>query len=361
MLHRILIEVGHPAQVHQFRIIAKKLLQNSNQVLFVAKKKEITITLLQIYDLPYEIIDDSKKGIVSKVLHIPKVYLNFYRIVKKFKPNIILSRFSLQSSHIAKLLNIPHIGFTDSEHVKLMDSLTVPFVNYKFTAFSYYKDLGKNHFRYPSNIELFYLHPKWFVPDKSVLEFLGVKEEEKYVILRFVSFDAHHDVGQTGIMFEEKEKLVEALSKYARVFISSEKPLPEVLAKYQIQIPLEKMHDAMAFAYLYVGEGGTMASECAMLGTPNVLINSLAKLCGVHNDLTKNHKVQLYYDTLSEAYQPILDLVKNENTKIEWEKRRQLFLSKMIDASSFIVWVIENYPKSIEILKNNPDYYNNFK
>ena len=35
------------------------------------------------------------------------------------------------------------------------------------------------------------------------------------------------------------------------------------------------MHNALKYASLFVGEGATMASECAILGTPAIYVNSL--------------------------------------------------------------------------------------
>ena len=80
--------------------------------------------------------------------------------------------------------------------------------------------------------ELAYLHPNRFTPDKTVLGELGVGENDKYVLLRFVSWNATHDAGHKGMSYENKLKAVEAFSKYAKVFISSEKELPDELKKY---------------------------------------------------------------------------------------------------------------------------------
>ena len=48
------------------------------------------------------------------------------------------------------------------------------------------------------------------------------------------------------------------LSKYARIVITSEDPLPRDLEKYRSNIPPERMHDALYYASLYAGEGATM-------------------------------------------------------------------------------------------------------
>ncbi len=356
---KVLIEVGHPAQVHQFKILAKKLIQNGHKVLFVAKKKEVSQYLLDKYQLPYVILDSPKKGMLNKILNIPRVYWRFMKILRRFNPDILLSRFTLHSSHLAKILGIPHIGFTDTEHVKMMDALTVPFVDYKFTAFSYEKDLGKNHFRYAGNIELFYLYPKVFQPDASILQYLGVEADEKYVIMRFVSWNAHHDIGQEGINYKHKLRLVEELSKYARVFISSEAELPENLQQYKIAIPPERIHDAMAFADLYIGEGGTMASEAACMGTPAIYVNSLD--AGVFHEEEKYHLLYSFRRMEEGVISKALEIITKEESKKVFEEYSHNFLDKMINVSEYIYWVVEDFPRSIDEIKRNPDKQYTFK
>lgn len=74
--------------------------------------------------------------------------------------------------------------------------------------------------------ELAYLHPNRFTPDRRVLEKLNVKEEDKYVVIRFIAFNGSHDIDITGLSFDNKMKAIKEFSKYAKVFISSEKELP---------------------------------------------------------------------------------------------------------------------------------------
>ena len=122
-------------------------------------------------------------------------------------------------------------------------------------------------------MELSYLHPA-YLKLEPVLKKEG-NDPRKTVLLRFVSWRAHHDVGQSGISTELKFKLVDELKDRCNIIISSEEKLPESLAKYQYKFPPDKMHSLLASIDLFIGEGATMASECVMLGTPAVYINSL--------------------------------------------------------------------------------------
>lgn len=358
MSKRIIFDVGHPAQVHQFKKLYWLFEKKGWECLFVAKDKDITKTLLENYKLNYKILSKNKKGLIRKILNIPIDDFRFYKIVKSFKPDFILNRFSIHSAHISKLMNITNIAFSDTEHASAFHKLTIPFVDVKFTGDSYYLDLGKNHLKYRSNIELFYLHPDVFTPDISILDILGVNKEEKYAIVRFVSWNAHHDIGQKGMSNNIKYELVKKLSQYVKVFISSESELPMELKKYQIAIPPNRIHHAIAFADLYVGEGGTMASEAACLGVPAIYVNSLD--AGVFHE---EEKFGLLYSfrNLEGLVEKALKIVTNSNIKVEHKKKLKNFLLDKIDATSFVYWFVENYPKSKEILKENPDYQSKFK
>ena len=51
--------------------------------------------------------------------------------------------------------------------------------------------------------------------------------------------------------------------------------IPKQLDKYKLPIdPTDSC--ILYYAELFIGEGATMASECAVLGTPSIYVNSLS-------------------------------------------------------------------------------------
>ena len=44
-----------------------------------------------------------------------------------------------------------------------------------------------------------------------------------------------------------------------------------------------------------------------------------------------------------------------------WRKKRDRMLADKIDVTAFLVWFVENYPKSAIIMKANPDYQLKFR
>ncbi|MCF7885418.1 MAG: DUF354 domain-containing protein [Candidatus Marinimicrobia bacterium] len=357
MPKKILFDIGHPKQVHQFKYTYWELERRGWDCLFIAKNKDITIDLLEKYNLEYISLGKNRNGIFNKIFDLPQFEYDFYKIVINYTPDIIVSRFSAHSAHIARLLNIPHIGFTDTENATLLDSITVPFVNVKLTAKSYMKSLGINHYRYDGNIELAYLHPNRYRPNHSILERMGVRKDEKYAIIRFVSWKAYHDIGENGFSLDDKINIVKTLSKYAKIFISSENGLPVELSKYKISIPPESMHDALNYASLYIGESPTMTSESGILGTPAICVSSWAGKCGNFRELSSYDLLKCFQPENSySALRMAVNILKNDDAKVEWNIKRAQFLADKIDVSSYMVWFITNFPESIKIQQKNGNY-----
>jgi len=194
------------------------------------------------------------------------------------------------------------------------------------------------------------------------LQLLGVDEGEKYVIMRFVSWNASHDVGHSGLSLEIKHKAVKEFSKYAKVFISSEGELPVDLKQYQIKIPPERMHDALAFTSLLYGESATMASECACLGVPAIFHDNVGR--GYADEEEKKYCLVFNYtesfEDQEKSIQKGIELLQVQNLKQEFQKNHQKMLSEKIDVTAFMVWLIENYPESMRVVKKNPEYQNKF-
>jgi predicted glycosyltransferase len=176
---------------------------------------------------------------------------------------------------------------------------------------------------------------------------LELANGEKFAIVRFVAWNASHDVGLYGFSNKNKVKLVKELSKYLRVFVSSEDNTIPELTKYQIRIRPEKMHDLMAFSSLFIGEGATMAEEAAVLGVPSIYVNSIG--LGVIPDLVKYGLLDHFSESLddqSKAISMALQYAKSDVLKKERVILRDAMLCERIDVSSFLTWFVENYPIS---------------
>jgi hypothetical protein len=339
----ILIDIGHPAHVHFFKHSISELNNLGHHVFIVARKKDVTIELLDEYGFDYEYFTSAKKGLISLGKELVEHSIKLYRFAKKNKIEIMLNIGGTFIVHPGLLLGIPTIVFSDTEHAKISNSITYPFATKICTPNCYFADLGKKQVKYDGYHELAYLHPNRFNPDESVLSELGIEKTDRFFIVRFVSWGASHDKGQWGFSLEQKKELVTKLSKYGRVLISSEGDLSDEFIKYKFSLSPTKIHHLLAYCNLYIGEGATMATESAILGTPSIYVNSLT--AGTIEELINKYQMLYRYTDGDEAISKAIELVENSEAKLEQLRKRDKFLLDKIDVTNWLTEFVNTYGK----------------
>ena len=294
---RVLFDMGHPAHVHLFKNTIKKLIKDGHDVKITARDKEVTQSLLTAYGLEYEDRGKIFTGIFNKAFGMIQIDLKLFTIAKKFKPDILIGVSNPYVAHVGAVLRKPVIIFSDTENVTIGRLITYPFVQTILTPMYFNENIDpKKHIKIQGFKEIAYLHPNYYSPDPLVLQELGLLPNEKFIIVRFVSWGASHDIGHHGI--KDKIGLVRALENYGRVLLTSEGDLPSELKPNLIKILPEKLHDLLSYAALYFGEGGTMASEAAVLGTPSIFVSSLAGRFGSLIELEETYDLlQSFYES----------------------------------------------------------------
>lgn len=331
---RILIDILHPAHVHLFKNFIRIMEMRGHTVLVTARTKDVAIDLLKKYKIKFVKISSLRKG-KFWLLHefISRTY-RLYKICTKFKPGVLLGDMGPSISVVGKLLGIPCVVIYNNECATLTNSFVYPLASAVCTPDSYYKKVNGHHFTYPGCHELAYLHPHYFTPDKNVLTFMSIKPGETFFVVRFVSWQASHDINQKGLDVAMKRAIVHTLEKHGRVIITSETSLPSEFEKYRMAVSPEKIHDLLYYATLYVGEGATMASEAAVLGTPAVYVNHLQL-----GYLRDHEKYGLVYNftTFRPTLAKIRSLVDSGIHKKMFDSRRKKMLADKIDLTQWMV------------------------
>jgi len=356
---RILIDIGHPAHIHLFKNFAWRMQENGHKVLFTCRDRECILQLMKVYGFIYVNFGKHYSGILGKIFGLIKNEWQMLNTAIQFKPDLFFSHGSTIAAFASFIVHKPHIALEDTFNMEQVKPCML-FTKVVLTGDYPHPALGKKEIKYPGYHELAYLHPNVFTPDESVLEILGMRKGDKYAIVRFVALQATHDIGHKGISYENKIKLVNTLSRHLRVFISSETELPDELKKYKINIPPEQMHNALAFAHLFIGESGTMASESAVLGTPNILINPCAPYIGIHKELSNRFKLQHIFINIQEAWELINYFASSSKPKEEMKNKVDTLYKNKIDVTAFLVWFVNNYPESINEAKNPKFIFSSF-
>lgn len=356
---KIFVDIGHPAHVHYLKNTIRILQSKGHSFIITARDKEVTFRLLESLGLEYYNRGSGASGLFNNFLYLVKTDWQLLKLARKHQPDLFFSPASAYIAQVSKLMNKPYIGFDDTEHASLNQKLYLPFSDVILTPDCFNKSLGKKQIRFKSYLELSYLYPKYFKPDPDIRQKLGIPVTEKLALVRFVSWEAFHDRNQSGLTMEFKIKLIKELSRYCRVIISSESELPVSLKEFGFRFPPEKLHDLIFTCDIYIGEGATTASEAAILGTPAIYVNNLA--VGYCTEQEKIYQLVYNFRNTNGLLQKALELIQNNNIKKEAELKSSRLISDHIDLTAFFVWLIENYPFSIKIIKENPDYQLRFK
>ena len=341
---KISIDINHPAHVHFFKNFIWNLKKKGHDVLITASDKDVTYALLDELGFQYCKMGRYGKSIVEKFVNIPVMNSKMWTAVKDFCPDVFVGLASVRAAHTAFLMRKKCFNFDDTENGTAELKLYLPFVHRVCTPSCYKKEIGPKQIRYPGYHELAYLHPNYFKPDPAILSSLGVGRQEKFVIMRFVSWQAVHDVGHQGITLENKRKAVEEFSRHAKVFITSEAPLPKDLEPYKIKIPSSRIHHALYYASLFYGESATMASECAILGTPAIYLDDDGRgytdeeeqLYGSVFNFTESFSCQ------ERSIARGVELLCEKDVKNIWREKSEKLLKDKIDVTAWMEALVLN-------------------
>ena len=354
----ILIDINHPAHVHLLRNVFFMLKKKGHKVTVVVKEIPSAMRLLDLYSIPYINIGRKDDALMMKGLDQLVYNHRLLKIVRERHIDLGIGS-SLNIAHVSNLSNMKSVIMDDDDNE--VEPLFVryghPFADAILTPSAIQRKSQKAVY-VGSYHELAYLHPNRFMPDPSVLHDAGVEEGERFFILRFNAFKAHHDMGEGGLSVEGKRQLVQRLQKHGRLFITTEREIDEEFRPLQLMVSPDKAHSLMYYATMLIGDSQTMTSEAAVLGTPAVKCNSFAGRLSVPNELERRYGLcYSFLPNQSEAFFAKIDeLLAMPNLKEEWQRRRQKMLSEKIDYSAFLTWFVENYPDSQEVMKNNPEY-----
>jgi hypothetical protein len=255
---------------------------------------------------------------------------------------------SFAIAHISKFIRAKSIVFGEDgiDASRWFWRITRPFADYIVIPDAIPDDFGPNQIKHSSYHELAYLHPNRFSPDKGILEQVGLAPHESFSLVRFVSFGASHDLGESGFYPQLRDRLIKILEAKGRVILNAEGSLPRELEKYRMKIPPNKLHDLISFAKLLVSDSQTMTIEAAALGVPSVRYNSFVGKTPVIEEIESRYQLTYGFRPAQqeEMLEKVKDILGRQDPAI-WHDRRQLMLTEKKDLTSWMVKFVETIGK----------------
>ena len=364
---RFLFYLVHPAKFHFHKIQINELIRRGHDVDIVINTKDILEDLVKEEGLDYKNI--FPKGRKIKGLHVYiaaviSIFITVYRL-------LIFTKGKKYDLFIGDLLSIigiikgtPSLYPTDDvlsavpEQVlffKTVDNIIAP----EITDLGKYKKKKISYIGYKA---LSHLHPNHFHPNINKLS-KDLQNGEKYFVIRCTGFNATHDLNKSGISDTVLLKIINILEPHGKIFISSERDLPNDLMKYNLKINKGDISHYINYAEMFISDSTTMSTEAAILGTPSIEFDEYFHEIDQMIELEKKYKLINCFRTNDERgfLNKIIELSKKDDLKKVYKERKNKLLNEMIDVSSFLIWLFENYPNSIDEYYSDVNFQDKYK
>ncbi len=349
-----------------FRRTIKLLKGEGWKVKILIKTKDVLESLVKESGFEYENIlpGGRSHSKLAMLFAVVKRDIKLWKIVRKFKPDLMMGT-DPSIAHVSWFTG--RYGVTivedDEDVIKPLVRMTYPFtkailcpkvcrVGDKYE----HKKLG-----YSGYMKLGYLHPNVFQLSDEVIKKYSF--DKKFVLIRLSSLGAYHDYGIGGLNKPLLREIIQKCQqKGYQVKLSAEFDLDSGLKKLQLQISKLDMHHVLAAASLLISDSQSMSVEAAMLGTPSIRYSGFAGRISVLEEL--EHKYQLTFGVKIGNTEYLFQLIEKFSTmsdlKQTFAKRREHMMAEKIDVSAFLVWLIGNFPQSINQIKTQPDFDERF-
>jgi len=336
----VFVNISHPAHVHFFKNTIAALFQKRHNVIIGTRDKEFTIDLLNAYKIKHTVLTSKGQGLTGLIIELIKQQFKISKIIRKNQIDLMLQISGIFNAPVGRYYGVPTLAFSDTENDRWGNKLSFPLSRHVILPTCFDHKVGgswKNQIHYPGYHELAYLVPRYLTKK--------IEPENKFLV-RFVGWQAGHDIGEKGLSIDQKIEIVNILKDFGSVHITSEAPLPDEIAEFACKIHPSEIHNFMISCKMIVGESATMASEAACMGIPAIFISNTGR--GYTTEQDKKYGLIKHYQL--NQWNEIVRTMKewaSKDLNEEWQKRRWNMLKDKIDVTSWIVDLIEHYPESI--------------
>jgi len=351
---KLLIYLGHPAHYHLFKNSIDYFKKQEHDVFILIKKKDILENLLKNDGREYfNILPKGRKdNTLSILMGIVKRDFRLFTFCLKHHPDILMGT-SAEIGHVGSILNIPSINFNEDDASVVPKFATI---SYPWNTLILSPDVcyngkwEKKSIKYNSYHELAYLHPDNFKASRDIAD-KYVNTSETFFIIRFAELKAHHDKGISGITNDLAMDIIEILQRHGKVYMTSERELPDYFEKFRLSIDPVDIHHVLSFASLYIGDSQTMAAESGVLGVPFVRYNDFVGKIGYLEDIENKYKLGFGIkppnsNLLLNKIEYLLNL---ENRNKIFIDRKNNMLKDKIDFTKFINnFIVTYYNKNLK-------------
>lgn len=282
---RVWIDSLTPKHALFFTPLRHSLKARNHEVLVTTRKYREAVQTLQLKKIPFTIVGEHGGGTAyGKLVASAHRITRLAKLINTWKPDIAVSFSSPEAARVAFGLAIPHIAANDSPHAWRVARLTLPLSRYVCYPWiiprSVWTELGANRgslVPYRALDAAAWL--KDFRPDPGVLPELGLDRDRPVILLRTEEAFAAYLMGKATDKAPVVIPIIKELLRSqvdAQIVVSTRYGLqaPTLKKTFHNKITiLDHIVDSpslLAHSAVFVGSGGTMTVEAALLGTISI-------------------------------------------------------------------------------------------
>jgi uncharacterized protein len=274
---RIWFDISNSPHVNIFKGLMREL-EKRHELVITTRPLANTIELLELHGFPFEVVGKHYgAGKAKKALGYPVRVWQLYRYLKGRRPDAAISHSSFHSPVVARLLGIPSIYMNDNEHtlgnvpsfvcatkVLVPEFMDIAAVRRQGAA------AGKI-IRYPGVKEGLYLWD-FQIPNRIT------GRPRPRVYMRPEPWTALYYDGAVGFLDELLLGLREAADVVLLPRTKDQAARYRAYGGIEVQEKPATLEEVAADCDLFIGAGGTMTREMAVLGVPTISMYQAALL-----------------------------------------------------------------------------------
>jgi predicted glycosyltransferase len=280
---RILVDMLTPKQVLLLGELSNRLEDAGHKVVRVTRAFRETLELLRLRKIRAKIIGSHRTTLEGKLQESLRRTARLAELMKTLKIDLVVAYPSVEAARAAFGLSIPYYCLSDSPHAEAVSKLTVPLARRLFTpAMIPKEDWLRFGISSEEIIQYNALDPYVWIrdakPDPKMLHRLDLEPDSKIVTLRLEESFAAYLMNRSGDWRNLGPRILEELLKRgceARIVV-----LPRYKDHYRLLrnlrrkviVPRDVVYGAalLASTSVFVGGGGTMTVEAALIGVPTI-------------------------------------------------------------------------------------------
>jgi len=282
---KVWIDVLTPKHALFFEPLYRDLARDGHQLLLTTRIYREAQESLELKRLRFRVVGEhggaSRYG---KLLASGRRVVKLAQLMESWRPDTAVSFSSPEAARVAFGLGVPHVAVNDSPHSWLVARLSIPLSRYVCSPWIIRRNVWLSFGARPDGIVHYRALDaaawlKRHKPNPAVLKQLNLKRDKPIIVLRTEESFASYLEGKASDAAPVIGPITEEILKRgldAQIIISTRYGLqaPVLRKKFGERVKVfDHIIDATSLLYystIFIGSGGTMTVEAALLGRPAI-------------------------------------------------------------------------------------------